>query len=200
MADFIDFYFDFSSPYGYLASTQIDNLAADLGRTVNWCPILLGPMFKATGSAPLADIPLKREYGLHDFARSADLFDIPYQQPSDFPIGTVTAARVTVWLRGHDMALAGKFAKRIYADYFASGLDIREPTVIHAAASDLGISISDLDVAVNDQAIKDQLKADVAAAMERGVFGSPFIFVDNEPFWGFDRLAYIRLWAQKHNI
>src|SRR3546814_6861230 len=92
-----DFYFDFSSPYGYLASTQIEALAAEFGRQVDWHPILLGPMFKTMGSAPLTEIPLKGEYAKHDFERSARLFDIPYSQPETFPISTVAAARAMLY-------------------------------------------------------------------------------------------------------
>ena len=74
MADPIDFYFDFSSPYGYFASTQIDRIAAKHGREVAWRPILLGAVFKVTRQQPLPTIPLKGDYARHDHARSARLF------------------------------------------------------------------------------------------------------------------------------
>src|SRR5690606_28310302 len=82
----IDFYFDFSSPYGYLASTRIDAIAARHGRSVDWHPILLGAVFKATGGAPLASIPLKGPYSERDMARSARLMEVPFRLPSRFPI------------------------------------------------------------------------------------------------------------------
>ena len=66
MADPIDFYFDFSSPYGYFAAEKIDALAAQHGRGVNWRPILLGAVFKVNGQQPLANIPLKGDYAAHD--------------------------------------------------------------------------------------------------------------------------------------
>ena len=92
MTTSLDFYFDFSSPYGYLASEWIDVLAEKYGRAVVWRPVLLGILFKSTGSAPLAQIPLKGAYSLHDFARSARYLGVDYRQPTDFPIATHHAA------------------------------------------------------------------------------------------------------------
>src|SRR3546814_10341238 len=85
----IDFYFDFSSPYGYLASEQIEALAARHGRTVAWRPILLGVVFQQTGGQPLLDIPLKGGYARHDLARSARLLGLPFQLPASFPFPSV---------------------------------------------------------------------------------------------------------------
>ena len=89
----IDFYFDFSSPYGYLASTRINALVARHLRRVTWRPILLGPMFKAAGTAPLVGVPLKGPYSVRDFARTARFMKVPYKQPTPFPTGTQNAAR-----------------------------------------------------------------------------------------------------------
>lgn len=198
MSTTLDFYYDFSSPYGYLASTQIEKLANEIGRTVNWYPILLGPMFKLTGSTPPAEIPLKGKYSTHDFSRSADLFDIPYKHPAEFPIATVAAARTAIFLRHKSNDLIAAFSKKIYADFFANGKDIRDMSVISSVVSELGVSTDELNQALSDQAIKDELKQDVSQAIERGVFGAPFIFLDDEPFWGFDRFDHIRLWAKKY--
>lgn len=193
----LDFYFDFSSPYGYIASTQIDALAADLGRSVNWHPILLGPMFQAMGSLPLVQVPLKGEYALHDFERTARLFDIPYATPEPFPISTVAAARATLFLHRQDTALGADFAKRIFGAYFAQGKDIRELSVILEAAAQAGADSDALAAGMASDDIKNELKENVADAMSRGVFGSPFVIMDDEPFWGFDRFPHIKMWAKK---
>jgi 2-hydroxychromene-2-carboxylate isomerase len=191
-----DFYFDFSSPYGYLASTQIEALAAEFDRQVNWHPILLGPMFKAMGSAPLSEIPLKGKYSLHDFERSARLFGIPYAQPNEFPIGTVAAARAVLYLQQSAPEEAVDFAKRIYRAYFAEGRDIGKPDTVLALAEEAGLDAPDLSRGMAQEATKDQLKKSVADALARGIFGSPFIIVDGEPFWGFDRFDHIRRWLR----
>ncbi|HLR12462.1 MAG TPA: 2-hydroxychromene-2-carboxylate isomerase [Burkholderiaceae bacterium] len=191
----LDFYFDFSSPYAYLASTQIDALATDLGRQVQWFPILLGPMFQAMGSAPLVDIPLKGAYARHDFSRTALLFGIDYREPDEFPIATVAAARAAWFLRSQDMALAGEFSRKVLQAYFADQQDIRDTAVLASIAESVGADSQAMLQAMQTDAIKGMLKEAVSGAMERGVFGSPFIFIDNEGFWGFDRLPHIRMWA-----
>ena len=107
----IDFYFDFASPYGYIASTQIDEIAARHGRTVAWRPILLGVVFKTTGMGPLPSVPLKGAYSLRDFARSARLLGIPFQMPKVFPFNAVAPSRAFYWLRDRDPGLARRFAQ-----------------------------------------------------------------------------------------
>ncbi|MFA5664064.1 2-hydroxychromene-2-carboxylate isomerase [Castellaniella sp.] len=193
----LDFYFDFSSPYAYLASTRIEALGQELGRDVVWRPILLGPMFQAMGSGPLVDIPLKGAYAERDFARSAQLFDIPYQRPDPFPIATVGAARATLFLRAQGGNLAAAFAHRVFDAYYVQGQDIRDAAILRAQAQAIGFDPAALEQGMADPAIKAALKQDVADAMGRGVFGSPFVFVDDEPFWGFDRFDHIRRWAAR---
>ena len=102
----IDFYFDFSSPYGYFASTRVDEIAARHGRTVIWRPILLGAIFKITGQQPLPTIPLKGSYSKHDLARSARLFGVPFKLPGKFPIAGQAPSRAYYWLADRDTALA----------------------------------------------------------------------------------------------
>lgn len=191
----LDFYFDFSSPYAYLASTQVDDLAADVGRKVQWYPILLGPMFKAMGSAPLVDIPLKGDYARRDFARSAQLFGIDYHHPAEFPIATIAAARSTWFLRQQHPDMAGPFAKAVFRAYFADQEDIRDTAVLARIANGLGVDADSMLQAIQTDEIKTVLKEAVSDAMARGVFGSPFFFVDDEGFWGFDRLPHVRMWV-----
>jgi 2-hydroxychromene-2-carboxylate isomerase len=94
----IEFYFDLSSPYGFLAAQKIEALAAKHGRGVDWRPVLLGAMFRQTGMAPLTEIPLKGEYSKRDFARSARFHGIAgFRQPSRFPIPTQAPARIILW-------------------------------------------------------------------------------------------------------
>ncbi|NYT65111.1 2-hydroxychromene-2-carboxylate isomerase [Alcaligenaceae bacterium] len=189
-----DFYFDFSSPYAYLASTQIEALAAEFGRQVNWHPILLGPMFKTMGSAPLTEIPLKGSYALHDFKRSATLNGIPYVHPQVFPISTVSAARAVLYVQHTQPEKVAVFAKRLFQAYFAENQAINETDIVLALAAEVGLDAVKLADGMVSETIKNQLKQTVTDAMQRGVFGAPFIFIDNEPFWGFDRFDQIRKW------
>jgi 2-hydroxychromene-2-carboxylate isomerase len=196
MAAPIDFYFDFSSPYGYLASTRIEEIAAKHGRTVVWRPFLLGAVFKVTGQQPLATIPLKGGYMTRDLARSARLLNVPFKLPTKFPIGAVVPSRAYYWLAERDPALAKMLARALYHAYFAEDRDISGPEVTANVAARLGVDPAELGQALNDPAVKEKLRVEVDAAIARGVFGSPYIFADGEPFWGADRLDQVERWLQ----
>lgn len=190
----IDFYFDFSSPYGYLASTRIDALAASYGREAAWRPILLGVAFKATGQAPLLSIPLKGDYAARDIARSARFYGVEYRQPSVFPIGSVAPSRAFYWLAMRDPAGAKRLAAALFRAYFVDDIDISKPENTIATCAKFGLEAASVEAALNDETIKTKLKNEVAMAMNRGVFGSPYIVIDGEPFWGVDRLEQVEKW------
>lgn len=187
----LEFYFDFSSPYGYLASERVDELAAKYGRKVKWRPLLLGVVFKATGAAPLTTVPLKGEYAKLDFARSARFMGIPYSPPSRFPLPTQVAARAFYWLHDRDCALARAFAHAVYRALFVDDRDISDLAVVLDLAVDVGADRAALAEAVESPEIKDRLKDEVAQAIDKGVFGSPYIVCDGEPFFGADRLPQL---------
>ena len=191
----IEFYFDFSSPYGYLAAQKIDALAAKYGRNVDWRPVLLGAIFKETGMAPLTMIPLKGDYSKRDFARSARFHGIGgFSMPSKFPIASQAPARIVLWLKTRDPVAAARVAKALFRAYFVDDLDISTPETVVAVAAKEGIDPAEARAAIDDPAIKDALTREVGDAMARGVFGSPFIIVDGEPFWGLDRLDQVERW------
>jgi len=190
----IDFYFEFSSPYGYIASQLVDDLAGRIGRPIRWRPMLLGPVFKITGQPPLIDIPMKGQYAKHDFARSARLHRIQYNHPAKFPIGTVAGLRAFYWLHDRDPKMAQSFAKALYRAYFVEGRDISAaPAVIEVAAA-AGADAAALTAALEDPALKERAKREVDAAIAAGVFGSPYFVVDGEPFWGVDRMPMVEQW------
>jgi len=98
MAAPIDFYFDFSSPYGFLAAQKIEALAEKHGRAVDWHPMLLGVVFKETGAAPLTMVPLKGDYSRRDFERSARYHGIAgFRMPPKFPIASQAPAEESRW-------------------------------------------------------------------------------------------------------
>jgi 2-hydroxychromene-2-carboxylate isomerase len=187
----LEFYFDFSSPYGYLAAERIDELAAKYGRKVKWRPVLLGVIFKATGAAPLTTVPFKGEYSKLDFVRSARFMGIPYNPPSRFPLPTQVAARAYYWLHDRDCGQARNFAKAVYRAFFVDDRDISNPEVVMEIAAGVGADRVALVEAVESPEIKDRLKNEVATALEKGVFGSPYIVCDGEPFFGADRLPQL---------
>jgi 2-hydroxychromene-2-carboxylate isomerase len=191
----IEFYFDFSSPYGYLASEKIEALAAKHGRTVAWHPILLGVVFKETGAMPLTQVPLKGDYARRDMARSAAFHSVrDFRMPSRFPIPSQAPARIVLWLRARDPALAAKVLHALYRAFFVSDVDISNPEQAVAVAASCSVDAQAARAAIDDPAIKDALRAENDQAIAKGVFGSPFILVDGEPFWGLDHLDQVERW------
>lgn len=194
MSQLIDFYFDFYSPYGYFASYKIDEIAARHGRTVNWHPILLGPAFKAVGSKPLLEIPLIGEYSAHDFKRTARLEGVPFIMPPTFPGATLAAARAFYWANEIDSEKAKILAKAFYKAAFAEGRDLFDLKVVAEVTTQIGFNADEMLAAIQTDAIKNKLKQAVQDSLDKGVFGSPFIIIDGEKFWGNDRLTQVDQW------
>jgi 2-hydroxychromene-2-carboxylate isomerase len=190
----IQIYFDFSSPYGYLGSEKIEALAARHGRTVDWHPMLLGIAFKTTGSQPLTSVPIKGDYAKRDMERSARFHGVALRLPSKFPIATQAPARIVLWQREHDQASVGNLVKALYRAYFVLDRDIGDPDTAADVAAESGLDRQAARGAVDDAAVKDALRREVDAAMAKGVFGSPFVFVDGEPVWGIDHFDQVDRW------
>lgn len=190
----IDFYFDFSSPYGYLGAELIDTLAARHGRVVDWHPILLGVVFKQTGAQPLTQVPVKGPYSARDFARSARFHGVPFRMPAVFPIAAQAPSRVMLWAKRRDAAEGVRVARALYRAFFVDGRDISRPDIAAEVAGAAGFDAAAARAAIDDPAIKDALKAEVEKAIAAGVFGSPFFIVDGEPFWGVDRFEQMDRW------
>jgi 2-hydroxychromene-2-carboxylate isomerase len=192
----VDFYFEFSSPYGYIAAEIAEDLEKRIGRPLRWRPILLGPVFKVTGQAPLTDVPLKGPYAKRDFVRTARQHKVAFRQPDKFPIGTVAAMRAFYWLDDRDPAKARELAKALYRAYFVEGRDIGPAEAVLDVARSVGVDADALGAALEDPALKDRGKKEVDAAIAAGVFGSPFFVVDGEPFWGVDRIPMLEAWVK----
>jgi 2-hydroxychromene-2-carboxylate isomerase len=190
----IEFFFDFNSPYGYIAAHKIGDIAAKHGRTVDWRPFLLGAVFKVTGAQPLPHVPMKGDYAHHDFARSARFHDVTYNPPADFPFSPVAASRAVYWADGN-----GKAAEMTLALYNAAlgeGQDIAAPDAVVAIAAKAGFDADAVAAGIQDPAIKEQLKTVTDEAISREIFGSPFMVVDGEAFWGADRLDMVERWLE----
>ena len=196
MATPIDFYFDFTSPYGYLAAERIDALAAKYDRQVNWHAILLGFIFKQTGQVAPMDVPLKGEYVIHDMLRSARYLGIPINFPTEFPKMTIAAARGFYWLQDQDAALAKKFALEVYRAYFLENRDVSSADVIADIAQTVGVDRAAFVSNVQSDPVKERFKNESDGAIARKVFGSPYFIVDNEPFWGADRMEQLERWLK----
>ena len=195
----IDFYFDFISGYGYFASLRIEAIAARHGRRIDWHVMLLGvAVMKVMGLKPLLDTPLKGDYVLHDAARYtrrhglalARRFNDPMMDPRP-------AARAFCWVKRHHAVLAGAFVHAAYDRYWRLGRDLSVTDELLALAGPIGLDEQALKLGLEGEESRADLRDSVAAALERGVFGSPFIIIDGEPFWGSDRLEMADEWLSR---
>lgn len=194
MATPIEFWFDFSSPFGYLASTRIEALAAKYGRSTIWRPFLLGAVYKINGVVPTPNVPLKGDYARIDILRTGRFYGIPIAVPSNFPIGSVTAARAFYWADAQDPGKAKQLASALYKAYFVDDVDIANAENVVKVAVQSGFDAAAVAAGLGDAAVKERTKQEVENAIAKGVFGSPYVIVDGEPFWGMDRLDQAEKW------
>jgi 2-hydroxychromene-2-carboxylate isomerase len=195
MAASIDFWFDFSSPYSYIANEWIDAVAARHGRTVKRQAILLGATFQAAELKSPVSYPIKREYSIHDFARSARYAGVPFVLPEKFPIPTQNAARLFWWLHDTQNPLtASQWARHGLRALFARGVDLSDARALAELAAEFGIDAGQAEAVWSDPVWKARLKRANDEAIAAGVFGAPFFMIDGEPFWGNDRRPQIERW------
>jgi 2-hydroxychromene-2-carboxylate isomerase len=189
MAHTLDLYWDFSSPYAYLGSTQADALAARTGATLRWRPMLLGGLFRAIGQA---DAPIltfsqaKQRHVMKDLERWAEYLEVPYKFPTRFPMVTIKPLRV--YLALPEERKAG-FRERTFRAYWAEDRDISDDGELRAL---IGEGADEILARTADPAIKEELKVATEKAAAAGVFGAPTWVVDEtELFWGQDRIPLV---------
>jgi 2-hydroxychromene-2-carboxylate isomerase len=192
----IEFYFDFSSPYGYLGAQRIDAIGAEFGRAVHWRPVLLGVIFKVTGQSPLVSQNLRGPYSKRDMERSARKLGVKFGLPDGFPFSSVYPCRIFCWLDGQSPDAAKAYARAVFNSAFAEGRVVAEPEAAVDLAVSLGHDRAAALAGMQDATVKERLRDETQQAMHKGVFGSPFVIVDGEPFWGNDRLGEVREWLQ----
>jgi 2-hydroxychromene-2-carboxylate isomerase len=192
----IEFFFDCSSPWTYLAFHNIQPLAKEFAADISWRPILVGGIFNKVNPSVYAareqPVPLKARYmkkDLADWARSAGLaIKMP---PTVFPVNSVKAMRGCCWL-GKDEAMPA-FARAVFETYWGKDKDISQDAILSEICTGVGIDPAKFFAAINGPAIKDALKANTEEVMTRGGFGSPTIFLDGtDMYFGNDRLPLIR--------
>jgi len=185
----IDFYFDLSSPYSYLAATQLDALAKKYAAQVAWKPMVLAAVFKAQGNVMPAVCLPKAQYMLKDLARWAEEYGVPFQMSSHFPLPTIRAMRLVIAAEGSGQS--GVLAQRFFAGMWERDLDISKDDVLRQLIGECGLNADELMAATETASVKDKLRAYTDEAISRGVFGAPALVVDGELFWGNDRLHFL---------
>ncbi len=195
----IDFYFDFISGYGYVASLRIEAIAARHGRAVRWHCMLLGvAVMKVMGLKPLLETPMKGDYVLRDFARYQRRHGLEMaRKVSDPMMDPRPAGRAFCWIKRQHPGLEAAFAHAVFDRYWRLGKDLSRHDELAALAAPLGLDEAELIAGTESDDARTDLREAVSASLERGVFGSPFVFVDGEPFWGSDRLEQVDDWLAR---
>ena len=190
----IEYYYDLSSPYAYLACEAVEELAAKHGTTVNWKPFLLGGLFRlveldVSQGPPIARSSAnKRRTYLLDMVRYADLRGLPLVWPSEFPKNTVRPLRVMLQV---DRADHARVAQQIFKAYWGADRDIADPEVLGELITAAGLDPAPLLAGCQNPAIKAQLIANTQELFDLGGCGAPSFLVDNHLFWGQDRLPLV---------
>lgn len=187
----VEIAFDVVCPYAYLASTQIEAIAARTGASIVWEPILLGGVFRAIGQVDDPNVvtsAAKRAHTERDLRRWATHFGVPLVRRAGPPRRSVLAMRAICATAAADRP---KAIHALFAALHARGEDIADPAVAQRALDSVALDGADLVARADDPAIKDDLRARTAHAVARGVFGVPAMFVEGELYWGQDRLDWV---------
>ena len=194
----IEFFYDFSSPYSFLAAMKLPEIAQRTGATLEWKPFVLGAVFKTIGSNPPAAIPAKGAYMLQDLKAWADDYGVPFHFPSAFPINAMKAMRMVVALESQ--ADRAKLTDRIYRAYWSENQEITESDVLAKLAAEVGFDGAALLATTEQPSVKNLLRAYTDDAVARGAFGAPAVFVGDQLFTGNDRLHFVERAARGERI
>jgi 2-hydroxychromene-2-carboxylate isomerase len=192
----IEFFFDCSSPWTYLAFHNIQPLATEMQVAVDWRPILVGGVFNSVNPSVYASrehpVPAKRDYmlkDLQDWARQAGLKIV--MPPRVFPVNSVKAMRGCLWLAPQGGLVP--FATAVFEAYWGRDEDISQDTVLAGICRRCGIDVDAFAAAIAQPELKERLKANTDELIRRGGFGSPTIFVGGgDMYFGNDRLPLVR--------
>ena len=187
-----EFWFDFGSPAAYLAFTQIPNIEAETGAKAIYRPMLLGGVFQATGNHSPATIPAKGKYIFNDFNRHAKRYGVPFNNNPHFLINTLLLMRGAAGMLQQQPEQFSTYCGAIFQAIWIDALNMNDPATVGATLHKAGFDPHKLMALANDQATKDALKASTTEAVSRGVFGAPTFFVDDQMFWGQDRLDFVK--------
>jgi 2-hydroxychromene-2-carboxylate isomerase len=190
----IRFYFDFISPFGYFASLRIEELAARHGRSVDWRAMLLGvSVMKVMGLKPLLETPLKGTYIVREAERYARLHRVPLGRRIDSPqMDPTPCARAFYWFKAHRPGMEARLARALLDAYWAQGRELATADAVADAAA--GFDKNEVLAAAGSEDGRRLLRENVERSIAEGVFGSPTVVVDGEPFWGVQSLELAERW------
>lgn len=192
----IEFYFDLGSPYSYVGFYRLLKIAEEQQAEIIWKPILLGGVFKATGNSSPMAVPAKARYSMMDLKRWSKYWQIPVKMNPHFPINTLHLMRLLTAVQLYQPDRFVCVLKGLYDAMFGHPRNLNDVQEFMALGEELGIDTVQAQTWLDDEKVKARLKALTEEAVERGVFGAPTCFVDNEQFWGVDHLHFVEMALQ----
>lgn len=195
MGNNVDFYYDFGSPTAYLAWTQLPAICADAGAVLNYRPILLGGIFKATDNQTPVNIKPKGAWLFDDIARYADRYGVPFAMNPHFIINTLAIMRGAHWAL--EAGCIETYNTAMYEATWVNERNTGDPDEIRAIMGEAGLDADAMTKAIQQPEVKQRLIDATSQAVERGAFGAPTMFVNGEMHFGQDRLDWVREALQK---
>jgi 2-hydroxychromene-2-carboxylate isomerase len=191
----IDFYFDISSPYSYLAHTQIRKYEKETGEKINYMPIFLGGLHRLADITAPGLNPLKGKYLIKDLKLFADKYKIKYQFNRYFPIKTIQIMRGAIVAGQNDYFQ--NYIDKFFIAAWVDSLNLNDEKIFEKFLKNMDINYSDFTQKLSDPKIKDELKDRTDTAFKKGIFGAPTFVVNGKMFWGQDRLEFVFKEAKK---
>jgi len=191
MARTLEFYFDYGSPYSYLADTQVEAIAKRSGAVLERKPMLLGGVFKATGNASPMTVALKSKWSAFDMPMWARHYGVPFNRNPHFPVNTLALMRGAA--AAQIDGLFERYHPAMYKAMWIDGRNLNDIKEVAAVLTEAGFDAEKFGQRIQDQDVKDRLKATTDDAVGRGVFGAPTMFVENMMFFGNDRLPFVEM-------
>lgn len=182
-----EFFYDFTSPYSYLASTRVPDLSARTGAEARWRPFLLGGVLKAVGSSAPIENPAKARYMLADLERWSRRLGVTLRWPATFPVPTILALRCA--LAADRQGKVVSFSQAAFRAVWVDGRDLALPETVAALGDEVGLDGKALVASAPDH--KAALIQQTQEAIDRGAFGAPTFFVGGEMFLGNDRMDFL---------
>ena len=187
----LEFFFDYGSPWSYIADARVEKVAERAQADLVYRPMLLGGVFKATGNRSPGETPVesKRRYGALDLMRWAKRLGVPFQRNPHFPINTLPLMRLAVAAQASGVFLP--FHEALWPAFWADGRNLGDADEVRKVLERAGVDYEGLHAGAQTEAVKDTLKATTEEAVTRGAFGAPTFFVGDEMFFGNDRLDFV---------
>ena len=188
MTKTVTFCFDFGSPYSYLAYNYLSPIK-DAGAQIELKPVLLGGIFKATGNQPPATVQKKGEYMFRDIQRWSKKLNVSFKMNPYFPILTVPHMRGAILAQKKN--ILEDYMQSMFDSMWLKGLNLNDQEILTQVASESGIDPNEFAEGISSDEVKNELKVNTQFAIDKGAFGVPTYFLEDEMFWGIDSIKFL---------